>query len=160
MIFGISFVGAVMSDIKNDQSKIKTMKYQKTRILSFAVICTILLSSSFSFAKVDEKTTVKTRDAVENASPDDWYTLAVSAEKCFKKNVNLKEASEWLDLSLEIAQTPFNLELKGDYYVNNQLPDKAVEYYVRAMNTLKEKDGDADISQLQKKIAKIINIGA
>ena len=135
------------------------MNYKNVKNLGTVVLCALMMSSSISFARVDEKTTEKTRDAVENASPDDWYTLAISAEKCFKKKVNLKEASEWLDLSLEIAQTPFNLELKGDYYVNNQLPDKAIEYYVRAMNTMKEKDKDSDVSQLQKKIAKIIKIG-
>lgn len=135
------------------------MNYKNVKNLGTVVLCALMMSNSISFARVDEKTTEKTRDAVENASPDDWYTLAISAEKCFKKKVNLKEASEWLDLSLEIAQTPFNLELKGDYYVNNQLPDKAIEYYVRAMNTMKEKDKDSDVSQLQKKIAKIIKIG-
>ena len=135
------------------------MKYQKLNKLGTAVLCVMLMISSMSYARVDEKTTEKTRDAVENASPDDWYTLAVSAEKCFKKKVNLKEASEWLDLSLEIAQTPFNLELKGDYYVSNRLPDKAIEYYVRTINTMKEQDKDADVTQVQKKIAKIINFG-
>jgi hypothetical protein len=85
--------------------------------------------------------------------------LAISAEKCFKKNVNLKEASEWLDQSLEIAKTPFNLELKGDYYNVNRLPDKALEYYVQAMNVLKENDGEADVSKIQKKVSTIINIG-
>ena len=111
------------------------------------------------FARIDDRTTEKTRDAVEKASPDDWYTLAISAEKCFKKKVNLEEAALWLDQSLRIAETPFNLELKGDYYLDNRLTDKALEYYVRAMNIMKENDGEAEVSTLQKKIAKIIHIG-
>lgn len=132
----------------------------ETLARSFALAGVLsILAVSLSFARVDDKTTEKTREAVENAGPHDWYTLAVSAEKCFKKMVNLKEASKWLDQSLEIAETPFNLELKGDYYVDNRLPDKGMEYYVRAMNNLKENDGDSDISHLQKKISKIINIG-
>ena len=124
-----------------------------------ASIAIMLLASTIIFAKIDDRTTEKTREAVENASPHDWYTLAISAEKCFKKNVNLKQASNWLDQSLEIAETPFNLELKGDYFINNKLPDKALEYYVRAMNTIKENDGDGEVTHLQKKISKIINIG-
>ena len=119
----------------------------------------VVLSSNMSWAKVDDRTTEKTREAVENASPHDWYTLAVSAEKCFKKKVNLKQASEWLDESLAISETPYNLELKGDYFIENRLPDRALEFYVRAMNVMKEKDGDADVSDLQKKISKIIDIG-
>lgn len=135
------------------------MKIAKlTSTFAFAFVLTIL-SASISFAGADDRTTEKTREAVENAGPHDWYTLAISAEKCFKKNVNLKEASEWLDQSLEIAETPFNLELKGDYYIDNRLPDRAMEYYVRAMNTIKEDDGDADVSHIQKKLSKIINIG-
>lgn len=123
------------------------------------IMAFVILSSSMTFAKLDDKTTNKTRDAVENASPDDWYTLAVSAEKCFKKKVNLKEASEWLDQSLEIAETPFNLELKADYFIDNKLPDRALEYYVRAMNKIKENDGEADVAHIQKKISKITDIG-
>ena len=126
--------------------------------MGFAFVL-MIFTAGISLASEDDRTTEKAREAVENASPHDWYTLAISAEKCFKKKVNLKEASEWLDQSLEIAETPFNLELKGDYYIDNRLPDKAMEYYVRAMNNLKEDDGDADVSHIQKKISKIINIG-
>jgi hypothetical protein len=71
----------------------------------------------------------------------------------------MKEAYAWLDQSLEIAETPFNLELKGDYYKENRLPEKAVEYYVLAMAAMKENDGSADVKKLQRKVAKLINIG-
>jgi len=135
------------------------MKFKTIKNLLPATLAIMVLSAGISLAKVDDKTTEKTREAVENASPHDWYTLAMSAEKCFKKKVNLKQAAEWLDQSLEIAETPINLELKGDYYNDNKLPDKALEFYVRAMNVMKEKDGEADVTQIQKKIAKIINIG-
>jgi len=135
------------------------MNDQKFKKTCFTSIALILLCTTLIFANADDRTTEKTRDAVENASPDDWYTLAISAEKCFKKKVNLKEASEWLDQSIEIAETPFNLELKADYFLDNRLPDKALEYYVRAMNTIKENHGEADVSHIQKKIAKIIDIG-
>jgi len=126
-------------------------------ILSLTLIV-FVGTAAFAY-NADDKTTEKTREAVENAGPDDWYTLAVSAEKCFKKNVNMKEAAEWLDQSIEIARTPYNLELKGDYYMINQLPEKALESYVEAMNALKSKDFQADVSDLQQKISKITNIG-
>ena len=135
------------------------MNYQTLKSTFAIAMAFVVLSGSMAFAKIDDRTTEKTRDAVENASPHDWYTLAVSAEKCFKKKVNLKEASKWLDQSLEIAKTPFNLELKGDYYNDNRIPDKALEYYVQAMNVMKENDGEADVSKIQKKVSTIINIG-
>jgi len=134
------------------------MKFKTIKALA-ATVAIVMLSGSITFAKVEDRTTERTREAVENASPHDWYTLATSAEKCFKKKVNLKQATNWLDQSLEIAETPFNLELKGDYFIDNRLPNRALEFYVRAMNAMKENDGQADITKLQKKISKIINIG-
>lgn len=134
------------------------MNYRTLKSTLAMSMAFIILGSSMSFARIN-RTTEKARVAVEKAGPDDWYTLANSAEKCFKKNVNLKEASEWLDQSLAIIEAPFNLELKGDYYTENQLQDKALEYYVRAMNLLKENDGQAEVEHIQKKISKIINIG-
>lgn len=71
----------------------------------------------------------------------------------------IKEASKWLDQSLDIAETAFNLELKGDYYNDNRLPDKVLEYYVRTMTKVKENDIRANVTHIQKKIAKITNIG-
>jgi len=135
------------------------MKLNSFKTSLIAAMALVILLGTVSWTKAEDRTTEKTREAVENASPHDWYTLAVSAEKCFKKKVNLKQASKWLDESLAIAETPYNLELKGDYFIENRLPDRALEFYVRAMNEMKEKDGNADVSKLQKKISKIIDIG-
>jgi hypothetical protein len=135
------------------------MKFKTIQKILVAAMSFLIITGGISYAELDDRTTEKTREAVENASPHDWYTLAISAEKCFKKHVNLKQASEWLDQSIAIAETPFNLELKGDYFIDNKLPDKALEFYVRAMNVLKEKNGDADVRSIQKKISNIINIG-
>ncbi len=135
------------------------MNFESLKSAFSVMLVFFALSINVSFARIDDRTTEKTRDAVESADPDDWYTLAISAEKCFEKKVNLKEAGKWLDQSLEIAETPFNLELKGDYYIKNQLPDKALEYYVRTMNTIKAIDGEGEVTHIQKKIAQIIKIG-
>lgn len=135
------------------------MNCQKSKNFSVAFVFVAILSSTTVFASYDNRVVEKTRVAVEKAGPCDWYTLAINAEKCFKKKVTLQEAATWLDQSLDIAQMPFNLELKGDYYNYKSNPDKAIEYYVRAMNTLKLKDGKSDISKLQKKVAKIIYLG-
>ena len=102
-----------------------------------------------------DKTTLKAREAVANASPDDWYTYAKSAEKCIKKGVNLKEASDWLDHSIDIKETAYNLELKGDYYKANRLPDKALKYYVKSMQVGKEENTNFDARDIQRKIADI-----
>ena len=75
----------------------------------------------------------------------------VKSGKDFEKNNPL----EVINIKLRYR----NLELKGDYYMINKLPEKALESYVEAMNSLKTQDFSADISGLQKKISKITNIG-
>lgn len=86
------------------------------------------------------RTVEKARLAVEEAAPDDWFTYAESAEKCMKKKVNLKEAKQWLDKSLKIQGTPYNLAVMGDYYNMNKLPEKALEYYVKSLRVGMEQD--------------------
>ncbi|CAN5488179.1 hypothetical protein BH23BAC1_BH23BAC1_31920 [soil metagenome] len=105
--------------------------------------------------KDEDKTTLKAREAVENASPDDWKTLATSAEKCMKKNVNLKEAASWLDKSLAIKQDPYNLRLKGDYFQINNLPQQALEYYIKSIRAGLATDVNYVDQETQRKIAEI-----
>ena len=115
----------------------------------------MLLASVSTFAKsTDNKLVQKARTAVENASPDDWYAYAKSAQMCIKKNVNMKEAAVWIDKSLEIKQDAFNLEIKGDYFMKNNLPKKALEQYILAAKVGKESDVNFDTSDLQAKIVK------
>ncbi len=133
-------------------------KFGKLITLSIALVFMVSIST-FAKRNVDDKTVEKAREAVENASPDDWYTLAVNADKCFRRNVNMQEADKWLDRSIEIVETPYNMELKGDYYMKNRLPEKALNYYLKAMSLAKENNGNSDITELQKKISKIVKIG-
>jgi hypothetical protein len=127
------------------------MKKLNLAVLTLA----ILMVSASSFAKVDNKTVEKARSAVENASPDDWYAYAKSAKMCIKKNVNMKEAAEWIDKSLDIKRDAFNLEIKGDYYLANNLPEKALELYVEAAKVGKENDVNFNTSDLQDKIVEV-----
>ena len=88
----------------------------------------------------DNKTVEKARLKVEEAAPDDWFTYAEAAQKCMKKKVNLKEAKTWLQKSLDIKETPYNLAVMGDYYHMNKLPEKALEYYVKSLRLGLEQD--------------------
>ena len=110
-----------------------------------------LLSSQVSLASgISEKIVEKARYAVEQAAPDDWYTLAESAEKCIRKGVNLKEAVAWLEESLAIRRTAYNLEIQGDYFAKSQLPLKAVNAYAESfrLGVLHQEDySDSNISE-------------
>ena len=128
-----------------------------TKSVVMGLIFFISVSGVALAGKADDRTTEKARAEVAKASADDWRTLAVNAEKCFRKKVNLKEASEWLDKSLQIAETRYNLELKGDYYDMNNLQDKAIEYYIKAINATQGKAPD-EVVAIQRKIAKIRNV--
>jgi hypothetical protein len=110
--------------------------------LMMLTLASVFISASIYAAPNDpnKKTAEKARVAVEEAAPDDWHTYAESAEKCLRKKVNLPEAKQWLDRSLEIRQTPYNLSVMGDYYKMNQLPEKALEYYVKSLRLGMEQD--------------------
>ena len=122
------------------------------------VAAIFLLTVSFSvFANNNtDKTTQRAREAVENAAPDDWYTLAKAAEKCIAKKVNLQEAAEWLNKSLAIHESAFNLKVKGDYYVHNKLPKKALEYYSKSIRVGKIEDPSYMDAETQDKILAIV----
>ena len=102
------------------------------RILLVIFITGSTVGSSFASSRTD-KITLKARQAVAEASPDDWHTLAESAEQCMAEGVNLKEAAVWLDQSITIRETAYNLKLKGDYYASNRLPKQALEHYSKSI---------------------------
>ncbi len=103
-----------------------------------------------------DRTTKRARQAVEQASPDDWHTLAESAEQCIAKGVNLKEAAGWLNQSLAIKETVYNLQVQGDYYVKNQLPERALESYSKSIRVGKLNDPSYVSATTQAKIVKLI----
>ena len=122
-------------------------------VIAFLLIA--FLGTSFAYATVDDKdskSVIKARKAAENAAPDDWTTFAQSAAVCIKKNTNMKEASQWIDKSLEIKQTQYNLEIKGDYYRANKLYREAMGYYIKSLTAGREADKYFDASKLQNKI--------
>ena len=100
----------------------------------------------------------KYRDIVQESAPDDWYTLASSAAICLKKDIVNKEVAEWIDRSLNIKKTAYNLEIKGDYYMKNRFPEKAGEFDLEAIKRGLEEDSNFDVSGLQEKIAGIIEL--
>ncbi|MEO1050012.1 MAG: hypothetical protein AAFX87_05285 [Bacteroidota bacterium] len=119
----------------------------------FAVLLAATLISVNSFAVApSDKAVEKARKAVANASPDDWETFAKSAQMCIRKNVNMAEAQEWLEKSIAIKATSFNLEVMGDYFMKNKLPVKAMEYYVKSIDKAKRTNVNADTGDLQTKI--------
>lgn len=115
---------------------------KNVRLTMLALTAIFISAGVYAVPKGTEgsKTTEKARQAVEEAAPDDWYTYAQSAEKCIRKKENLKEAKAWLERSIEIKEDPYNLMVMGDYYSQNKLPEKALEYYVKSLRLGLEND--------------------
>ena len=115
---------------------------KNVRLIMLALAATFMSAGAFAVPSSTEnnRTAEKARQAVEDAAPDDWYTYAHSAEKCIRKKVNLKEAKAWLQRSLEIKETSYNLSVMGDYYSMNNIPEKALEYYVKSLRLGLEQD--------------------
>jgi len=136
----------------------KNLENLKLSVFSFLLLFGLFLSSAAVAAddNKESKAVIKARAAVKQAAPDDWYTLANSAQVLIQKNESLKEAAEWIDKSLEITETPYNLEVKGDYYVANKLPGKAIEYYVKSILSAQD-DPDFEVGRVQTKIMKLKN---
>lgn len=125
-------------------------------VLSFCMLSLVAFNTAAVAKNAGtNKTIEKAREAVNQASSDDWMTYAVSAEKCIRKNINLKEAAEWLDRSLAIKETPYNLKVKGLYYEKNNLPEKALEYYVKSLKVGIENDVTYEDLHTQAKVAKL-----
>jgi tetratricopeptide (TPR) repeat protein len=130
------------------------------KLMMFTWILALVGISSGTFARdgKEDKIINKYKEIIENSSPDDWYTLANSADMCLKKNINRKEVAEWLERSLSIKETPYNLEVKGDYYRINNLPEKAGQCYLKAIQLGSENDPNFDTKGLQTKIAEVLNL--
>ena len=131
---------------------------KKILMITMMLFFVSMTSGTFALDGKEDKIINKFKEIVENASPDDWYTLANSADMCLKKNINRKEIAVWLDKSLSIKETPYNLEVKGDYYRINNLPEKAGKCYLKAIQIGSEEDSNFDSSDLQEKIAEIIKL--
>lgn len=136
--------------------KLTVKKSIKAVTLSFCMLLVAFASqSALAENRGTDRTTEKAREAVENASPDDWKTYAESAERCIKKGVNLKEASSWLDKSLAIKETAYNLKVKGLYYEKNNLPEEALQAYVKSLKAGLAQDINYVDSETQKKVAEL-----
>ena len=131
------------------------MKNQIKSIGAAALAVLFLSVASIAAPLADDKAITKAKNAVEQASPDDWKTLEESARTCIRKGKNMKEAAAWIDASMAIKATPSNLELKGDYFMKNNLPEKALSFYVQSSKTLKEENANNSTVHLEKKIRAI-----
>lgn len=138
------------------------MKNSMKRMLLAGAVCFATLATTH-VTRAEEgpketKAVQKAREMVEEAGYHDWMTLAKAAEKCLAVDQNLKEAYGWLEKSLEINETVYNLTLQGDYFLKNDLPRKAMNSYLKALDMGRRNIEDFDARELELKVWKVRNI--
>ena len=128
----------------------------------FFVACLSAASfQSFAAARPTDRIVRQAQQEVATAAADDWRTLAVAAEKCLSKGINVEEATDWLHRSLDIKETSYNLKLQGDVYARNGLAEAALESYSRSIRIGKLTDTDyADLATQHKIVTLIQQINA
>ncbi|WP_258105047.1 hypothetical protein [Marinoscillum sp. MHG1-6] len=92
------------------------------------------------------------KEAVKLAEPDDYITLAQSAEICFLLKENTEQALSWIDQSLNIKETPYNLEIKADFLASIGDKSLATNYYLKAVLAADESSLDTHNSRIQDKL--------
>ncbi|MEP4534507.1 MAG: hypothetical protein ABJ004_15555 [Cyclobacteriaceae bacterium] len=125
-----------------------------SRIALASLIVTFFTAQSFA-SDPNSKLVEKAKEAVANADTDDWETLAQSAEICFMKDENVEEAAIWINQSIQIKETAYNLEVKGDYLSSIGEKQEAIRCYYTAIIRAKDMDPDANTSKLQRKVWKL-----
>lgn len=126
-----------------------------SKLTIVVIIAVLFTSQAFANGDPNSKLVEKAKKAVSEADATDWETLAQSAEICFMKNENIEEASQWINKSIEIKATPYNLEVKGDYLSSIGENKEAISNYYQAILKSKEEDSNKSTEKLQSKMWKL-----
>ncbi|MGB0523480.1 MAG: hypothetical protein ACPGJS_11005 [Flammeovirgaceae bacterium] len=129
----------------------------KTLSVLFAFV---LLSSPMAFAGkgkggATEKFVLKAKNAIKAAGEGDWHAQASWAKKCIEKGITTPEVNKWIEQSLKIQETAYTLEVKGDFYAKSNMKDKAIEYYMKSIQTKEVGDFTYSVKTVQEKIMKL-----
>ncbi len=123
----------------------------KRNLLAVLVLLSAFAVNAHVYVGKD-KVLNKARKAVASNFDNSWKVFAQSASMVIDQDIALEEAKEWLEASMKIQKTPFNLEVMGDYYIATGDKKTAIKYYYESLLLLKENTLDPDTGELQAKI--------
>ncbi len=126
------------------------MKNKKSLLAVLVLLSAIVVNAHVYTGK--DKVLNKARKAVASNFDNSWKVFAHSASLIIAEDIALEEAKEWLEASLKIQKTSFNLEVMGDYYFTMGDKKSAIKYYHESLLLLKETTLNPDTGQLQAKI--------
>lgn len=131
------------------------MKNKKSLLAVLVLLSAIVVHANVVNPNIGkDKVLNKARKAVASNFDNSWKVFAQSASMIIEEGVALEEAKSWLDASLKIQKTSFNLEVMGDYFFATGDKAAAIKYYHESLVLLKETTLDPDTGQLQAKIWK------
>jgi hypothetical protein len=128
------------------------------KILNIIPVLTLtFLAFQFTYAEdltceEEEILITKLTKTVGKANPKDWKTPAHCASDIINLRIKSAVALEWINKSIEIKETVYNRVVKGDYYIVNEEPQKALDEYIRAINLAREKEKKELIPDIQWKV--------
>ncbi len=108
------------------------------------------LTVPFSF-KVDtiDKVMTSARKAIAEAKPDDWRTSYRAAAFCLDNNTGLDEARAWLEKSIAVKETMYNLTGKARLLAMEGKKADAIALAKKAIAVGKAADPKADTSMTE-----------
>lgn len=113
------------------------------------ILILLFLSAGFTFGVVwdnnaaEEALIEEVKIKADKVKEGDWKALADCAKTLLEKRINYGEVKDWLEKSVSVKETWYNVSLMGDYYVNTRDFDKAYENYIKAIR-LAHLDGKPD----------------
>jgi hypothetical protein len=101
--------------------------------------------------KVDtiDKVLASARKAVAEAKPDEWRTAYRAAAFCLDNNVNLPEAKAWLEKSIAVKETMYNLSGKARVLAMEGHKAEAIALAKKAIAVGKAADPKAETSMVE-----------
>ncbi len=134
-----------------------------SKINTIALLLTVLAFPLLSLGSTSpesekEEIIAKARKLVKEANPNDWFVYAVAAEKCIRISANLEEAESWIERSLDIKETGYNLSIQGDLYLQKGDYKLAIESFERSLQIGSLQEEGFDPAKIQAKIMQVRRI--
>jgi len=146
-------------DVLRIKAKPQPSQFQELMTFSFPAVSTESAEVALSWEKLTIPFTVKmntvdkvltsARKAIAEAKPDDWRTPYRAAAFCLDNNVGLDEARGWLEKSIAVKETMYNLTGKARLLALEGKKADAISLARKAIAVGKAADPKADTSMTE-----------
>ncbi len=146
-------------DVLRIKAKPQPAQFQELMTFSFPTVSTESAEVALSWEKLTvpftfkvntvDKVLTSARKAVAEAKPDDWRTPYRAAAFCLDNNVSLDQARDWLEKSIAVKETMYNLTGKARLLALEGKKADAISLAKKAIAVGKAADPKADTSMTE-----------